>query len=302
VLTFEGVRFQASHGSWLGLDAFYARPRVASGDEYELTRQVNTYGARLDLSHYLSRASGLLKGGLIVVRSEEDEGSVETLEGTPAWPPTPYKNTVYGLALEAPVLPWLSLAGEATLTSARTSWDGGGELDKDGFGAIASLDVNTHDIRFENAFIYLTPDWESYFRALSYSADRKGFRSRFVIEKETWLVSVFVRSLLTVNGRLGSDINRQAYPTWSMQASYKPRSEVLVSGSVVYTGTGIHESGFDYYEESRLYSYVFAVIADIARGVKLTIEDRYLNNRDYTVPDYNYDANMITLYVRAEIW
>jgi hypothetical protein len=87
-----------------------------------------------------------------------------------------------------------------------------------------------------------------------------------------------------------------------MQASYKPRSEVLVSGSVVYTGTGIHESGFDYYEESRLYSYVFAVIADIARGVKLTIEDRYLNNRDYTVPDYNYDANMITLYVRAEIW
>ncbi|MGD9401368.1 MAG: hypothetical protein PVF95_03750, partial [bacterium] len=73
VLTFEGVRFQASHGSALGLDAFYARPKAAGGDEYELTRQVNTYGARLDLSHYLSHASGLLKGSLIVVRSEEDE-------------------------------------------------------------------------------------------------------------------------------------------------------------------------------------------------------------------------------------
>lgn len=301
VLTFEGVHFQASQGSALGLDAFYARPRVAGGDEYTLTRQVNTYGARLDLSHYLSHASGLFKGSLIAVRSEEDEGSVETLEATPAYPPTPFNNTVYGVSLEVPMLRWLSLGGEATLTTART-WEGARELDKDGLGAIASLDVSTHDIRFENAFIYLTPDWESYFRALSYSPDRKGWRSRLVIEKETWLVSVFVRSLLTVNRTSCCGPGRQAYSTCSVQGSYKPRSEVLVSGSVVYTGTGFHESGFDYHEESRLYTYVFAVVADIARGVKVTLEDRYLNNRDYSVAAYNYDANMVSLYVQAEIW
>jgi hypothetical protein len=122
------------------------------------------------------------------------------------------------------------------------------------------------------------------------------------MQKRTWLVSLFVRNLMSVNRISDTNTNRFAYPTWSVQGSYQPRPELLISGSVVYTGIGIHEGAFDYSEESRLYSYVLAIIADIARGVKLTIENRYLNNRDYLVPEFNYDANMLTIYLRAEIW
>ncbi len=299
VLTFEGVDFHASPGDVVGVDAFYARPKTARQTDFGLMRQMNTFGARLGLSKYLSHASGLLTGGLTVVRSEEDEGSVETVEGPPGYPPVPYKNTVYALTLEAPLLRWLTLVGEATLTSART-WDGLAAVDKDGNGVLASLDVRTADIRFENAFIYLTPDWESYFRALSYSPDRKGWRSRFVIEKRTWLFAVFMRHLLSVNRTEGG--GRLVYPTWSIQGSYEPRPGLALSASVVYTGAGTHGGAFDFSETTRLYTYVIAVNADIARGVRLTLENRYLNNRDYEVSDFNYDANMLTLFVRAEVW
>ncbi len=301
VLTFEGVRFQASRGSVLGLDAFYARPRVSHQSDYGLLRQVNTFGARLDVSTYLSHASELLSAGIIVVRSQEDEGSVESLEGPPGYPPEPFKNTVYGLTLKAPLLKWLALAGEVTFTRAH-KWDIFSAVDKEGKGAVVSLEMAAGGLRFENAYVYLTPDWESYFRALSYSPDRKGWRSRLAFEKKTWLVSVFARNLITVNRISDVTTDRFAYPTWSIQGSYKPRPEVVVSASVVYTGTGVHEGALDFAETSRLYTYVVAVIADVARGVKLTIEDRYLNNRDYAVPDFNYDANMVTLYLRAEIW
>lgn len=301
VLTFEGIQFQASPGSVFGFDAFYARPRVSQESDFGLLRQVNTFGARLDASTYLSHASDLLKGSLIVMRSQEDEGSVESLTGPPGYPPEPYKNTVYGLAFNAPLLRWLALSADMTFTKART-WDVISAVDKEGKGAVLSLDLKTGDIRFENAYIYLTPHWESYFRALSYSPDRKGWRSRFVIEKKSWLLSVFARSLITVNRISDMNTNRFAYPTWSVQGSYKPRPEIVISGSVVYTGTGVHEGAFDFTETSRLYSYVVAIIADIARGTKLTIENRYLNSRDYEDSDYNYNANMFTLYLRAEIW
>ena len=301
VLTFEGIQFQASHGSVLGLDAFYARPRVSQESDLGLLRQVNTFGARLDVSTYLSHASDLLTAGLIAVRSEEDEGSVESLEGPPGYPPEPFKNTVYGLTFKAPLLWWLALTGDVTFTKAR-KWDIFNAVDKRGKGAVVSLDLRTSDIRFENAYVYLTPDWESYFRALSYSPDRKGWRSRLVVEKKTWLVSVFARNLISVNRISDINTNRFAFPTWSVQGSYKPRPEVVISGSVVYTGTGVHEGAFDFAETSRLYSYVVAIIADIARGTKLTIENRYLNNRDYEVPEFNYNANMLTVYLRAEIW
>ena len=301
VLTFEGLSLGWSYGSALGLDAFYARPRVSQMSDYGLLRQVNTFGARVDVSRYITHASSLFRVSLIGLRSEGDEGSVESDTGPPGYPPEPYENTVYGLSLEVPMLKWLKLTGDVTLTKART-FELPYTVDKEGKGAIASLDIGTDGIQWENSYVYLTPDWESYFRALSYSPDRKGWRSRFVVDRGAWLVSVFARSLISVNRISSDDANRHAYPTWSVQGSYRPRPEVVVSGSIVYTGAGIHEGTFDYAESSRLYSYVIAVIADVARGATLTLENRYLHNRDYEAPEFNYEANMLTLYLRVEIW
>jgi hypothetical protein len=301
VLTFEGLQFQGSYGSALGLDVFYARPRVSQMSDYGLLRQVNTFGGRVDLSSYLSHSSSLFSVGLIGIRSEEDEGSVESVGGPPGYPPEPFKNTVYGLTLEAPIFWWLDVTGDATITSARR-FEVPNMVDKEGKGAIASLNIKTDEIRWENSYIYLTPGWESYFRALSYSPDRKGWRSRFVVDRGTWLVAVFARSLISVNRISEDDGDRHAYPTWSVQGSYKPRPRITVSGSVVYTGTGVHRGTFDFEEMSRLYTYVIALIADIARGTELTLENRYLHSRNYEVPEFSYQANMLTLYLRAEIW
>ena len=301
VLTFEGMHFQGSYGSALGFDAFYARPRVSQASSTGLLRQVNTFGGRADFSAYLSHASSLLTAGLMVVRSEEDDGSVESTEGPPAYPPEPFNNTVYGLSFEVPLLQWLHLGGDVTITRAR-KWEITNMVDKEGKGAIVSLDIKTGDVRWENSYIYLTPDWESYFRALSYSPDRKGWRSRFVVDKGNWLVSLFARSLMSVNTVSADDTERQAYPTWSIQGSYEPRQSLVISGSIVYTGIGIHEGAFDYSETSRLYTYVIAIIADIAKGTQLTLENRYLHHRDYEISEFNYQANMLTLYLRAEIW
>lgn len=301
VLTFEGLRFQGSYGSAIGLDLFYARPRVSQMSDYGLLRQVNTFGGRLNLSSYLSHSSSLLSVGLIGIRTEEDEGSVESVEGPPGYPPEPLTNTVYGLTLEVPVLSWLDLKGDVTITRART-FEMPNMVDKDGKGAIASLNIKVNAIRWENSYIYLTPGWESYFRALSYSPDRKGWRSRLVLDRGTWLVSVFARSLISVNRISEEGTERHAYPTWSIQGSYEPTPRFTVSGSVVYTGLGVYTGAFDFEETSRLYTYVIALIADLARGTELTLENRYLHNRDYEVSEFNYQANMLTLYLRAEIW
>jgi hypothetical protein len=301
VLTFEGLRFQGSYGSALGLDLFYARPRVSQMSDLGLLRQVNTFGGRVDLSSYLSHSSSLLSVGLIGIRTEEDEGSVESVEGPPGYPPEPLTNTVYGLALEAPVLWWLDLTGDVTFTRAR-KFEAPNMVDKDGKGAIASLNIKANAVRWENSYIYLSPGWESYFRALSYSPDRKGWRSRLVLDMGTWLVSVFARSLISVNHISEDEGNRLAYPTLSVQGSYEAEPWLTVSGSVVYTGIGVHKGAFDFDETLRLYTYVIAVMADLARGTRLTLENRYLHNRDYESSEFNYQANMLTLYLRAEIW
>lgn len=123
-----------------------------------------------------------------------------------------------------------------------------------------------------------------------------------VLDRGTWLVSVFARSLISVNRISEEGTERHAYPTWSIQGSYEPTPRFTVSGSVVYTGLGVYTGAFDFEETSRLYTYVIALIADLARGTELTLENRYLHNRDYEVSEFNYQANMLTLYLRAEIW
>ena len=307
VLTFEGIKAAAFGGDLLGLDVFYARPRVAYENEFgSMSRQLNTFGARLDLSTYISRASDLMKVGLIAMTTKEDDGSVESLEGPPAYPPKPFTYSIYGLSLQAPILRWLSLTGEANMTRA-SEWElvdpkdmDGVLVDRDGKGALGSLDVKAGAVNFETAYIYLTPDWKSFFRALSYSPDRKGPRFRLTVERGTWLFSVFARDLVTVN-RI-SETEREAYRTWSLQASYKPRTGMSFSGSVVYTGLGSKDGAFDYTESGRLYSYVFSAVIEIARDTRLIIEDRYLHNRDYRVPEFNYEANMLSLFLKAAIW
>jgi hypothetical protein len=300
-LRFEGLTASAYLGDMLALDAFYARPRVSMQTDYGLMRRVNAYGAKLDLSRYVPSASELLKIGLMAVRTEEDEGSVESLDGPPVYPPEPFKYTVYGLSIAAPVLRWVTLSGEATLTQAH-EFAIFEMIDKDGRGAIASLEMKRRGMAFDGAYIYLTPDWESYFRALSYSPDRKGPRLRFAVERDTWLVSVFMRFLMTVNRIAGDDTDRLAYPTWSVQGSFMPDPLLLLSASIVYTGSGFYKGGLDFEEDTRLYTYVLAAVIEIARGTKITIEDRYISNRDYEDGDFNYDANMISLYLKADIW
>ena len=315
-LTFEGGRASLSPGGDLGFDAFIARPREA-GTDYQLV----TYGGRASYVRYVADSKSFLDIGLLAVRSEEDKHSLP--EGTVAGIAT--ANTVYGATWKLPIPAPMPISFEGEWTSTRSS----GLWDEDGFGIIASLKSQPRPaIKTEASYIYLSENWDSYFRALSYNPDRKGFRLGLEYQQAGTTVALFARVLKTTDsfhpsgyaaaipGEAGtagpaaaaasasSSGSETAYQTFSTRGHFRISPAQTIGLAGIYAAEGDDDDSFIPSADTRRTTAIASLVYEFAKDASLTLEERYIWNRveHATVSEHDYDVSMISLYVRAGLW
>ncbi len=306
-LTFEGLRITLAPGETFGFDGFFARPRTA-GDDY----QIITFGGKASLTRYLRRTSSFLDLGVTAVRSEEDENSL----GGDHPAGTPFRNTVYGVTWKAPLFRSLSLDGEWTL--AKSSGDADRQGTRQGKGGIVSLNLNPYTpVKIEASYIYISPNWDSYFRALSYSTvsfsrdgssryypGRQGMRMRMELSHRRILVTLFAKYLKTIQPMPDVPHHKGGYPTLSLRAYFKPTPTLNVGLATIYSADGIEEGTMDLAADNKRTTLLGTLSFEFAKDATLNVEERYVwsrfNNRSQS--DHDHNVSMLSLYVRAGIW
>lgn len=296
VLTFEGLKADLSPWDALGCDAFFARSTVL-GETYD----VLTYGGRVKLTRFIQSSSDLFDVSLIAVRSEEDKRSKEQELISK---PKPFRNTVVGMAWNVPVFRWLGLEGEWTYSESRDQTDR--RPDIAGNGTIASLNLRLPGgLRAEASYIYLSPNWDSYFRALSYSYNRRGPRLRLEYERGRLLVALFGKYLTTIDPvTLPSQLDKPratvAYPTLSARGYLTALPGLNLGLAAIMSGEGPEEDGLTLDTEDMRTTLLGTVTYEFGRGSSLTLEERYVRHSFAHSDDY--DVSMLSLYVQAAIW
>ncbi len=296
-LTFEGLSFQTELGHGFSVDGFLARPKTASIQRGEY--QIISFGGRASFSRYMHHASSFLNLSLIALRSQEDEKSLE-----PSQPTQPFKNTVAGVVLDAPVTRWLSGNLEWTLsTSYDTQLTDQERKRHKGTGGIAGITIGTKPITLRISYIHLSPHWQSYFKGLSYNSDRKGWRVRLTFESDRLLISAFVRYLRTINREAKGGTSRTVYPTYSGRINFRLTPSLTVGLGGVYTTSGISSGLLSYEKLTSRTSVVGTISFDLAKNSTLTFEERFVRNRDLR-PEFNldYDVTLSSIYVKVHLW
>jgi hypothetical protein len=289
-LTFEGARASFNPGERFGLDAFLARPRPA-GTDYQLV----TYGARASATRYSGRSSSFFDLGLIAVRSDEDGGS---LGGSARPADGPVANTVLGATWKAPVTKFLSFNGEWTLT--RTS----GFPERKGKGGILSVGFSPSRVLAVTAsYIYLSPNWDSYFRALSYGPDREGPRVAAEFTSGRIRLIAFAKYLRTVDPLSDGDADRGLHSSASLRGYISVNSALDLGLGAILSGYGQGE-GWEIDVADKRLTLAGSLVYEIAAHSTLTLEERLIINRveEATLTSRDYDLSMLSLYVRSAIW
>jgi len=294
VLTFEGLSLDLSPLDAIGCDGFFARSTV-SGETYD----VLTYGGRLKLTRYLQHASSLMDISLLAVRSEEDKRSKEA---DLISHPKPFHNTVMGVAWNVPVLRWLEFQGEWTYSDSRDQTDRIPDIA--GNGTIAGLNAKLPGgLRAEASYIYLSPNWDSYFRALSYSYNRRGPRARLEYERGRLLIALFGKYLTTIDPvkfEFGRPAGTVAYPTLSARGYLTAAPGLNFGLAAILSGEGLEDDGPSLDTDNRRTTLLATATYEFGKASSVTLEERYVRHR--FAQDDDYDVSMLSLYVQGAIW
>jgi hypothetical protein len=293
-LTFEGMWVDLSPWEVVGGSGFYTKSDIA-GETYP----VMTYGGKINLTRYVRRASSILEVDGLVVRSEEDEKEKEA-EGT--LPDKPFENTVYGLAWKLPLYRGLALEGEWTQTKSLNQTERPAEIE--GYGGIFSLMADVKKkLKIDLSYIYLSPNWDSYFRALSYSHNRRGTRIRLEYDEDSFLVGLFAKYLSTIADESTDSEQppgRIAYPTFSARGYAKLNPRLNLGLAAIYSGEGPEEDGITLCTDNQRTTLIAALTYEFGEDATLTLEERYIKHRFADADDY--DVSILSLYLRAAIW
>ena len=294
VLTFEGLKVDLSPSDAVGCNGFFAKSEVA-GETYD----VLTFGGRLSFTRYLQHASSLMNISLLAVRSEEDKRSKEA---DLISKPDPFENTVLGVAWTVPVVRGIEIHGEWTHSESRHQTDRIPDIA--GNGTIAGLNAKLPwGLRAEASYIYLSPNWDSYFRALSYSYNRRGPRVRLEYERGRFLISVFGKYLTTIEPvkfYFERPAVKVAYPTLSARGYLTAMPGLNLGLAAILSGEGPEEDGLTLDTDNMRTTLLATVTYDLGKASSVTLEERYVTHRFAEDDDYN--VSMLALYVQAAIW
>jgi len=302
-LTFEGVWAEATPWEVLGGNGFFTKSDIAAaaGEVIETT-PVMTYGGKFDLKHYLTRVSSLIEASALVVRSEEDTEGDWIGGGSPH---QPFDNTVVGLMWDVPVVKGVNVEGEWNQTITNNKVGAPSELE--GYGGIFSLTAETsgkdRKIRFAGSYIYLSPNWDSFFRALSYNPNRKGTRLRLEYTEDRFLLALFAKYLSSIDpvyDPVRADSSILAYPTFSLRGYFNINEDLTLGLTGIYSGEGPEKDGFTLSTDNRRITWLGTLSYEFGRGARLNLEERYIQHKFASESDYN--VSMLSLYVRAAIW
>jgi hypothetical protein len=291
-LTFEGVKLGFYPGEALALDGFFARPRVASDDDYQMI----CFGGRAGLTKYSARAGSFFDLALVAVRTQEEEAS---LAGGVQLAGLPFKNTVAGLAWKAPLTRAVSLDGEWTVT------ESSGDAEKKGRGGVFSVNLRPYPtITVETSYLYMSPNWEAYFRALSYNPDRQGVRVRAELASGNLVVAAFARYLRSVDPAEQGGDEKMAYPTLSLRGYLKTSQALNLGLGAILSGSGVEDGGITLDTDNKHLSIIGTVTYEFAEDATVSLEERFVSN-SVEVPsatEADNQVSMLSLYVRAAIW
>ncbi len=297
-LTFEGLKADFSPRESFTMNAFFARPTVL-GETYPVV----TFGGRASLKRYLKRTGSFLDIAALAVRSEDDRKSLEDVEPTG----TIYNNTVYGVTWTVPILRMLAFEGEWTVTESEGDDLGSGlakPWEQKGRGGILSLSAGIgKEISLNASYVYLSPNWDSFFRALSYNANREGLRLRAEFNQRDLLIAVFAKYLRTVDPIAVAGYRTDqtvVYPTLSARGYLRVTPDLNIGVATIYSGEGVEEDGVTLDVQGKRITYLGTVTFEFTKDSSITLEERYVQTRSET--EAEYDVSMLSLYLRAAIW
>jgi hypothetical protein len=296
ILTFEGLKTEVTGWDALGCNTFFAKSTVL-GETYD----VLTYGGRAAYTRYIQRSSSLLSVAVIAVRSEEDRRSKEQdLISTPK----PFRNAIGGIAWDIPISKRLGFQGEWTYSHSDDQTDR--QPDISGNGAVSTLVGSLPwGLRAEASYIYLSPNWDSYFRALSYTYNRRGPRLRLEIARGRLFIALFGKYLTTIDpaavpSDLGGPPRTIAYPTLSARAYVMAAPGLNLGLAAIMSGEGPEKDGFTLDTSDKRTTLLGTVTYDFGKASSLTLEERYIWNDFEEAEDYG--VSVLSLYVRAGLW
>ena len=214
----------------------------------------------------------------------------------------PFDNTVYGLVWDVPVVKSVSFEGEWNRTKSRNRVGRSTELE--GYGGTFSLIAN-YEKKFmvDAAYIYLSPNWDSFFRALSYSSNRRGTRIRLEYSEKRYLIALFTKYLSTigpVDDPVSGTSATLAYPTFSLRGYFKINPDLNLGLTAIYAGEGPEENGFTLDTDNKRITWLATLSYEFGRGARLNLEERYIQHK-FALED-NYNVSILSLYLRAQIW
>jgi hypothetical protein len=301
-LTFEGLKVRFAPHEVLGLDGYLARPSI-SGETYAVV----TYGGRATFKQYWRHAGSFLDLSMHVVRSEDDRKLLEDDDEDPLGPI--FYNTVYGFSWSVPIQHRTSFTGEWSVTESE-----GQDLSAvflppwhiEGKGGIFSLSADFRkNLNIEASYVYLSPNWDSYFRALSYSANREGLRARVEYGGDRLLVALFARYLQPVDpedvGTGPETGSVDAYPTYSARGYFRPAPSLNLGLATIYSAELVDEDSGGYDLDSSRLTLLGTVTYEFTKDSSVSVEERYVRNKPGGARE-DYDVSMLSLYVTAKIW
>ena len=217
----------------------------------------------------------------LVHRDEED-----SVERRLAVPYRPARSGIVDVHIDLPVGQLLQFSAEGAVS--RTDVDLLSERDaaEDGHGLLVAAQVrHPASLRLRIAYLRLSPDFRSQYRAISYESNRHGWRlgldwERTDEQRSLW---VFYKRLRTLEDELGAA--RQVITTLSLGG------RAALSSSLQMRGTWISQRDF----ESERWSAIGELTQELSLGTEVTLQYQYVDYQDSFSAALDHHTHLLSL-------
>jgi hypothetical protein len=278
-LSFEGARFNVMIGDHVDGLAFYARLR-----EEEWTRyRRHIVGFRTKLIPYQPLSPTPPHLGVALLRTGDEARSVE-------FPPLnpPLASNVLNADAHFPITRSFVLRGEWAHAQVVEDSLVGGKHTYEGSAFLVGFKTNYPSyFKLRCSYLLLNRSFDSFYRALSYSANRRGFRASSTLEIPGWKssVSTFIKILKEIYPTevdVGEDF-LQTFYTASIGASVSPIKDLIIRPSLIYRGTRRDEDLTTSYTEKvkdDTFIFINEIVLTLFRDNQFILRYQYIDFKD----------------------